>query len=88
MIKRIIGVVFVIAVVAVIAFTAIGAGSYNSMLSEDLFDWGIKASEVVPTEEQPSIEEVESADTLAADVVETELQAENEPQADGDAHVE
>ena len=85
MIKRIIGVVFVIAVVAVIAFTAIGAGSYNSMLSEDLFNWGAKSGEVVPAEEQPSIVEIESADSLAD---EAEQQTEDELQADGDVLVE
>ena len=37
MIKRIIGGLFAVAVIVVIAFTAIGAGSYKSMLPEDLF---------------------------------------------------
>ena len=54
MIKRIIGGLFAVAVIAVIAFTAIGAGSYKSMLPEDLFQ----------REAEPAAEVVESAEVV------------------------
>ena len=54
MIKRIIGGLFAVAVIAVIAFTAIGAGSYKSMLPEDLFQ----------REAEPAVEVVESAEVV------------------------
>ena len=65
MIKRIIGGLFAVAVIVVIAFTAIGAGSYKSMLPEDLFQRGAEpAAEVVePVAEEPA-EEVEMQDSL------------------------
>ena len=52
MIKRIIGGLFAVAVIAVIAFAAIGAGSYKSMLPEDLFQREAEpvAEAVEPTE--------------------------------------
>lgn len=37
MIKKIIGILATIAILALIVMTAIGAGSYKSMLPEDLF---------------------------------------------------
>ena len=46
MIKKIIGVVAVVAILALIAFTAIGVGTYKSMLPEDMFT----KKEVVATE--------------------------------------
>ena len=65
MIKRIIGGLFAVAVIAVIAFTAIGAGSYKSMLPEDLFQREAEpAAEVVePVEEEPA-EEVDMQDSV------------------------
>lgn len=65
MIKRIIGGLFAVAVIAVIAFTAIGAGSYKSMLPEDLFQREAEpAAEVVePVAEEPA-EEVEMQDSV------------------------
>ena len=65
MIKRIIGGLFAVAVIVVIAFTAIGAGSYKSMLPEDLFQRGAEpAAEVVePVAEEPA-EEVEMQDSV------------------------
>ena len=61
MIKRIIGGLFAVAVIVVIAFTAIGAGSYKSMLPEDLFQ----------REAEPAVEVVEPvAEESAAEVVE------------------
>ena len=68
MIKRIIGGLFAVAVIAVIAFTAIGAGSYKSMLPEDLFQREAEpAAEVVePVAEEP-VEEVEMQDSVEMD---------------------
>lgn len=65
MIKRIIGGLFAVAVIVVIAFTAIGAGTYKSMLPEDLFQREAEpAAEVVePVAEEPA-EEVEMQDSL------------------------
>lgn len=68
MIKRIIGGLFAVAVIVVIAFTAIGAGSYKSMLPEDLFQREAEpAAEVVePVAEEPA-EVVEMQDSVDMD---------------------
>lgn len=68
MIKRIIGGLFAVAVIAVIAFAAIGAGTYKSMLPEDLFQREAEpAAEVVePVAEEPA-EEVEMQDSVEMD---------------------
>ena len=65
MIKRIIGGLFAVAVIVVIAFTAIGAGTYKSMLPEDLFQREAEpVVEVVePVAEEPA-EEVEMQDSV------------------------
>ena len=65
MIKRIIGGLFAVAVIVVIAFAAIGAGSYKSMLPEDLFQREAEpVVEVVePVAEEPA-EEVEMQDSV------------------------
>jgi hypothetical protein len=84
MIKRIIGGLFAVAVIVVIAFTAIGAGSYKSMLPEDLFQREAEpAAEVVePVAEEPA-EEVEMQDSLtidnATEVADDAAEAEAEP---------
>ena len=69
MIKRIIGGLFAVAVIVVIAFTAIGAGSYKSMLPEDLFQREAEpAAEVVePVAEEPAAEVVEMQDSVIMD---------------------
>ena len=55
MIKKIIGIVAVLAILALIVYTAIGAGTYKSMLPEDLFTkTDIVASEVIVTMETPA----------------------------------
>ena len=55
MIKKIIGIVAVLAILALIVYTAIGAGTYKSMLPEDLFTkTDIVASEVIDTMETPA----------------------------------
>ena len=68
MIKRIIGGLFAVAVIVVIAFTAIGAGSYKSMLPEDLFQREAEpAAEVVePVADEPAAE-VEMQDSVEMD---------------------
>ena len=68
MIKRIIGGLFAVAVIVVIAFTAIGAGSYKSMLPEDLFQREAEpAAEVEePVAEEPA-EVVEMQDSVEMD---------------------
>ena len=84
MIKRIIGGLFAVAVIAVIAFTAIGAGSYKSMLPKDLFQREAEpAVEVVePVAEEPA-EEVEMQDSVemenATEVADDAAEAEAEP---------
>lgn len=42
MIKKIIGILSTIAILALIVMTAIGAGSYKSMLPEDLFSRNVE----------------------------------------------
>ena len=82
MIKRIIGGLFAVAVIVVIAFTAIGAGSYRSMLPEDLFKREAEpAVEVVESvAEEPAAEvemqdsvEMDNATEVADDAAEAEL---------------
>ena len=68
MIKRIIGGLFAVAVIAVIAFTAIGAGSYRSMLPEDLFKREAEpAVEVVESVAEEPAAEVEMQDSVEMD---------------------
>ena len=76
MIKRIIGGLFAVAVIAVIAFTAIGAGSYRSMLPEDLFK----------REAEPAVEVVESvAEEPAAEVeMQDSVEMDNATEAEDD----
>ena len=81
MIKRIIGGLFAVAVIVVIAFTAIGAGSYKSMLPEDLFQ----------REAEPAVEVVESVAEEPAEVVEMQdsVEMDNATEvADGAAEAE
>ena len=55
MIKKIIGIVAVLAILALIVYTAIGAGTYKSMLPEDMFTkTEVVASEVIDTMETPA----------------------------------
>ncbi len=84
MIKRIIGGLFAVAVIVVITFTAIGAGTYKSMLPEDLFQREAEpAVEVVePVAEEPA-EEVEMQDSMtmenATEAADDAADAEAEP---------
>lgn len=63
MIKRIIGGLFAVAVIVVIAFAAIGAGTYKSMLPEDLFQ---REAEPVAEVVEPA-EVVEMQDSVEMD---------------------
>ena len=78
MIKRIIGNLFAVVVVVVIVFTALGAGSYRSMISEDLFSPTV-------TQEQPAApnavtdaavaeESAEETQTIESEVAEAETE--------------
>jgi hypothetical protein len=87
MIKRIIGGLFAVAVIVVIAFVAIGAGTYKSMLPEDLFQREAEpAAEVVePVAEEPA-EVVEMQDSLtmenATEVADDAADAESDEPAE------
>lgn len=55
MIKKIIGVVAVFAILALVVFTAVGVGTYKSMLPEDLFTKkDVVATEIVEATEAPA----------------------------------
>lgn len=55
MIKKIIGIVALLAILALIVYTAIGAGTYKSMLPEDMFTkTEVTASEVIDVMETPA----------------------------------
>lgn len=82
MIKRIIGGLFAVAVIVVIAFTTIGAGSYKSMLPEDLFqreaEPAVEVEEPVAEEPAAVVEmqdsvEMDNATEVADDAAEAEL---------------
>lgn len=75
MIKRIIGGLFAVVVIGVIAFTAIGAGTYKSMLPEDLFQREVEpAEEVVEPAEVVEMQDsltMENATEVADDAADT-----------------
>lgn len=55
MIKKIIGVVAVFAILALVVFTAVGVGTYKSMLPEDMFTKSeVVASEVIEETKTPA----------------------------------
>ena len=55
MIKKIIGIVALLAILALIVYTAIGAGTYKSMLPEDMFTKkDVVATEIVEATEAPA----------------------------------
>jgi hypothetical protein len=55
MIKKIIGVVAVFAILALVVFTAVGVGTYKSMLPEDMFTkTEVVASEVIEETKTPT----------------------------------
>ena len=63
MIKKIIGAVFAVAVISLIVFTALGAGSYESMLPEGTFSFMQRG------EAQQSVAVEEVAEESAGDIV-------------------
>lgn len=65
MIKKIIGILAVVAILALIVYTALGVGTYKSMLPEDMFT----KKEVVATEVTPKAE-IPAADVDTTAVVE------------------
>ena len=55
MIKKIIGIVALLAILALIVYTAIGAGTYKSMLPEDMFTkTEVVASEFIEETKTPA----------------------------------
>jgi hypothetical protein len=55
MIKKTIGVVAVFAILALVVFTAVGVGTYKSMLPEDMFTKSeVVASEVIEETKTPA----------------------------------
>ena len=55
MIKKIIGILAVVAILALIVYTALGVGTYKSMLPEDLFTKrAVATSEVIEMMEAPA----------------------------------
>ena len=55
MIKKIIGIVALLSILALIVYTAIGAGTYKSMLPEDMFTKkDVVATEIVEATEAPA----------------------------------
>ena len=65
MIKKIIGILAVVAILALIVYTALGVGTYKSMLPEDMFT----KKEVVATEPTPE-PEIPTTDVDTMEVVE------------------
>ena len=74
MIKRIIGILATLAILALVVFTALGSGSYKSMLPEDLFLRSTVESADIVAEEVVEAENVDSlsfeTDSLQLEVVE------------------
>lgn len=74
MIKRIIGILATLAILALVVFTALGSGSYKSMLPEDLFLRSTVESAEIVAEEVVETENVDSlsfeTDSLQLEVVE------------------
>lgn len=71
MVKRIIGNLFAVVVVVVIVFTALGAGSYRSMISEDMFSPTV-------TQEQPAAPNAVTDAAVAEEVAEETQTIESE----------
>lgn len=71
MIKRVIGNLFAVVVVVVIVFTALGAGSYRSMISEDMFSPTV-------TQEQPAAPNAVADAAVAEEVAEETQTIESE----------
>ncbi|MBP3290497.1 MAG: hypothetical protein J6L75_05955 [Alistipes sp.] len=74
MIKRIIGVLATLAIIALVVFTALGSGTYKSMLPEEWFARAAAESAEVVADEDDASAEIDSlsleADSLTVEVVE------------------
>lgn len=81
MIKRVIGNLFAVVVVVVIVFTALGAGSYRSMISEDLFSPTV-------TQEQPAAPNAVADAAVAEESAEEPQAVENEATEEATAEAE
>ncbi len=64
MIKKVIGKIAAWGIVAVVVFTAMGYGTYSSMLPEDLFSAGVERAEE-PSEKGAAQGDAEEADSGA-----------------------
>ena len=64
MIKKVFGKIAALGVVAVVVFTAMGYGTYRSMLPEDLFSAGGERAEE-PSEKGAALSDVEDTDSGA-----------------------
>jgi hypothetical protein len=65
MIKKIIGIVALLAILALIVYTAIGAGTYKSMLPEDMFTKkDVVATEIVKATEAPAADDVNPTEAV------------------------
>ncbi len=69
MVKKILGVIATLAILALIVFTALGFGSYKSMLPESWFDFGAEQGSVVIEESAEPAVTVEEADSVAIDSI-------------------
>ena len=74
MIKRIIGVLATLAIIALVVFTALGSGSYKSMLPDEWFERTAAESAEVVADEVDASAEIDSlsleADSLPVEVEE------------------
>lgn len=74
MVKKIVGYIFALAVIAVIVYTVLGAGTYKSMLPEDLFSsiGTMEESQVEASVAEPD-SLVTKPDSLEVMVISTEV---------------
>ena len=80
MIKKIIGTLFAVAVISLIVFTALGAGSYESMLPEGAFSFMQRGE----AQQSAAVEEVaeESADDIVAEEQDSLAEEQTEEQSE------
>ncbi|MBR5281874.1 MAG: hypothetical protein IKU22_03740 [Alistipes sp.] len=80
MIKKIIGTLFAVAVISLIVFTALGAGSYESMLPEGTFSFMQRGE----AQQSAAVEEVaeESADDIVAEEQDSLAEEQTEEQSE------
>ena len=80
MIKKIIGTLFAVAVISLIVFTALGAGSYESMLPEGAFSFMQRGE----AQQSVAVEEVaeESSDDIVAEEQDSLAEEQTEEQSE------